>query len=384
MKRILVVANDSPYPLNYATAHDTWGHIQSLKNLGFKVDLVVTVNSLPPEEDIRVLSTAGGHVSIVERQRNWKAAVGVLPFQIRSRKGLETIRLEEEYEAVVLESEHVAAILKNPSLRAKRSILRLNNNEARFFSELSKSSRNLFLKAFHRVEAAKYRWLSPAIMSSCNALWFVSDYEMKEHLKKHPNHSGKSFFVPPRVEVDAMRRRSLQGQTVLFIGTLAFANNVRAVEWYVSRIHPSLCNIPGYSFVVAGNTRGGSNGAIAKLARSHARVSLHENPKDLESLYGNAAVFINPVFRGSGLKIKNIDAIRAGVPVVTTSIGVEGSGLIPGKHLLVADSEEPFEASVRTLLSNKHMAQEIAMSAQDFLAKEYDQERIIQHALARM
>lgn len=377
MERILVVANDSPYPLNHATAHDTWGHIQSLKNLGFQVDLVVTAKTLPCEEDIRVLSSAVGHLSIVERQRNWMAAAGLSPFQVRSRVGLQTVPLEEEYAAVVLESEHVAAILENPSLRARKFILRLNNDEARFFSELSKSSQNLLVKAFHRLEAARFRWLSPGIMARCDALWFVSDYELKEHIKAYPNDSTKSFFVPPRIEVNKMGRQSLQGQKVLFVGTLALANNARGVEWYVSHIHSSLCDIPGYGFVVAGNTRGDSNKDVIKLARSRPNISLYENPKDLQSLYSDAAVFVNPVFRGAGLKIKNIDAIRAGMPVVTTSNGVEGSGLVHGEHLMVADSAQSFEACIRRLLNDKGMAKNLAAAAQDFLAREYDQERLL-------
>lgn len=384
MERILVVANDSPYPVNHATALDTWGHIQSLKTLGFEVDLVVTVKALPCEEDIRVMSSEVGHLSIVKRQRGWMTAAGVLPFQVQSRAALETVPLEEEYEAVVLESEQVAAILKNPSLRARKLILRVNNNESRFFSELSKSSRSWFLKAFHRVEAEKFRWLSPGIMARCNGLWFVSDYELKEHVKAYPNHSSKAFLVPPRIEVNAMRRQSLEGQKVLFVGTLAFANNLRGVEWYISRIHSSLCEVPGYSFVVAGNTRGASNSTVVKLANSQCNIFLYENPQDLQSLYGDAAVFVNPVFHGAGVKVKILHAIQAGVPVVTTSNGIEGTGLVHEKHLLVADSAQSFEACIRIVLNDKRIAKDLAGAAQDFLAREYDQERIIKNTLSKL
>jgi glycosyltransferase involved in cell wall biosynthesis len=384
LERILIVANDSPFPLNHATALDTWGHIRSLKNLGFEVDMIVTIKNRPHEDDIRVMTGEVGHLALVERQRGWRTAASALPFQVQSRAALQTIPLEKKYAAVLLESEHVASILKNPSLNATKTILRLNNNEARFFRELSKSTQNLLIKAFHRVEAARFSRLSPRVVAKCDSLWFVSDYEMNEHLKACPADAAKSFFVPPRVEVSAMSRQSLEGQNVLFIGTLAFANNIRGVEWYISHLHRSLCNIPGYSFIVAGNTRGASNGSLTKLTTSQEKIFLHENPRELQSLYGAAAVFVNPVFHGAGLKVKNIDAIRAGMPVVTTSNGVEGSRLVHGKHLLVADSAASFETSIRTLLSNRKMAREMVASAQDFVVKEYDQEQIIKKSLSRV
>src|SRR5262249_22016451 len=146
--------------------------------------------------------------------------------------------------------------LKNDRLRARKLILRVHNDEARFFRELSRTSRNLVLKAFHRAEAARFDWLSPRIMRKCQELWFISDHEMKEHVKSHPGDANKSFFVPPRVDIKAMRQQPLGGKNVLFIGTLAFANNLRGVEWYISNVHSWLRDVPGYSFVVAGNTRG--------------------------------------------------------------------------------------------------------------------------------
>lgn len=383
MGRILIVASDSPYPLNHATAQDTWGHIQTLKNLGFTVDLILTVKTAPRKEDLHVMENAVGRLRLIERRRSWRAAAGISPFQVQSRAELANVPLDGRYEAVLLESEHVAAILRNDSLRTRKLILRLNNDEARFFRELSKSSSSLLLKAFHRMEAARFEWLSPGIMRKCDELWFVSDYEMKQHLKSHPGDANKSFLVPPRIEVKAMRQQSLDGQNVLFIGTLAFANNLRGVEWYISNVHSYLRDVPGYSLVVAGNTRGQSSESLTEFILSSPNASLVKNPEDLEELYRAAAVFVNPVFHGAGLKIKVIDAIRAGVPVVTTSNGAEGSGLVHEKHVLVADSVQSFQASVRRLLNDKFKARDMVAAAQDFLAKEYDQERIIKRLIAR-
>ena len=381
MERILLVANDFPYPLNHGAAIDMWWHIQTLKNLGFRVDIVATVKAMPPEEDIQTLKAQVDQLFIVQRQRGFKSAAAALPFQVQSRADLRTVALSSEYKAVVMVAEHVCSILQNPNLRAQKRILRLHNNEVRFFQELSKSSKNLLRKAFYRSEAAKFRVLSPKIMAKCDALWFISDYERKQHVKKHPADREKAFFVPPRVDRNAMGHRSLEGCRVLFIGTLAFANNSSAVEWYVSQVHQLLCGVVGYNFVVAGNTVGESAEVLEGIVAPYQNITLIANPKEIESLYGSAAVFVNPVFRGAGLKMKTIDAILAGLPVVTTSTGVEGTGLMHQRHLLVADTPKEFAECIRSIFNDRRMASELVAAAQKFVVTEFDQEKIIKESL---
>jgi len=381
VERILLVANDFPYPLNHGAAIDMWWHIQTLKNLGFRVDIVATVKAMPPEEDIQTLKAQVDQLFIVQRQRGFKSAAAALPFQVQSRADLRTVALSSEYKAVVMVAEHVCSILQNPNLRAQKRILRLHNNEVRFFQELSKSSKNLLRKAFYRSEAAKFRVLSPKIMAKCDALWFISDYERKQHVKKHPADREKAFFVPPRVDRNAMGHRSLEGCRVLFIGTLAFANNSSAVEWYVSQVHQLLCGVVGYNFVVAGNTVGESAEVLEGIVAPYQNITLIANPKEIESLYGIAAVFVNPVFRGAGLKMKTIDAILAGLPVVTTSTGVEGTGLMHQRHLLVADTPKEFAECIRSIFNDRRMASELVAAAQKFVVTEFDQEKIIKESL---
>ena len=384
MERILVVANDFPYPMNNPVSLDTWGRIQALKRLGFVVDMVATPWTTPSAEDIRMARQEVDQLLIVDRQRDWKAALSWQPYQLQSRAGLRTADLSGEYAAVVLEAEKVAPILRNPRLRARKYILRLHNDEARFAREIGRSSKNLLEKLFHATEAARFMIVTPFIHSRCHALWFVSDFEMKEHLKKHPADERKSFFVPAAIETTAMRRQSLRGQKVLFVGTLSLPSNLRAVEWYIFNVHPLLCTVPEYRFVVAGSTRGASIRALREMTQRHPNITLYEDPADLEGLYRDAAVFVNPVLRGAGIKRKTIDAIQAGLPVVSTMIGIEGSRLEPEKHVLIGDSAQSFANRVRRLLNDKNLGQELVTSAQDFLTREYDQKRIIAQSLSQI
>jgi glycosyltransferase involved in cell wall biosynthesis len=384
MERILVVANDFPYPPNNGASLDTWGRIQALKKMGFMVDLVATVFTAPSQEDIQIAKRDVDNVLIVNRERDWKAALSWQPYQLKSRAALQTADLSGEYAAAVLEAEKVSPILRNPRLRARKLILRVQNDEARFAREAGRSCKSLIEKVFYELEAARFMIVSPSVQAKCDALWFISDFEMQEHLKKHPAHATKSFFLPPTVEANSMRRQSLEGRRVLFIGTLSLPSNLRAMEWYISNVHPRLCNTLDYRFVVAGNTRGTPPSALRDFIRLYPNIDLYEDPKDIYDLYKDAAVFVNPVLRGAGLKMKTIDAIQAGVPVVSTSTGIEGSRLGPGTHVLVGDSPLCFADCVSRLLTDKNLGQKLVAAAQDFLIKEYDPGRIIRQSLSKI
>jgi polysaccharide biosynthesis protein PslH len=70
------------------------------------------------------------------------------------------------------------------------------------------------------------------------------------------------------------------------------------------------------------------------------------------------------------------------VPVVSTSMGMEGTGLEPSIHLLVADTPQEFAACVRRVILDRTLAQSLVRNAQAFLAGRYDMKANIQATLS--
>jgi glycosyltransferase involved in cell wall biosynthesis len=382
MGRILIVANDFPYPPHHGAAVDIWGRVLSLKRLRFTLDLITTVKSRPTQADIDAVQAVVSHLWILERDVRFSAALFLSPFQVRSRRALKEVALTEKYDAVLLESEHVGPILENVRLQAKARILRSQNDEARYFRELSESSRNWKERLFYKLEAVRFDKYSPALRANCDLLWFISDWERTLHLRKSPNDVSKAIFLPPDPGTSKMSSCSNAGKEVLFVGTLAVSLNVNALQWYVDHVHPRLSKLEGYSLTIAGRTGGVAIPALTEMVEKYQNIALCPDPQDLSDLYRRAAVFVNPVLRGAGLKIKTIHALQAGVAVVTTSIGMEGTGLVNGTHLLVADSAEGFAEGVEKLLSDKSLAARLVRYAQSFFAEKYNHERNIEQSLS--
>lgn len=383
MPRILVVSNDYPYPPTHGAAVDMWGRILALRQLGYVVDLAATVRIAPRPSEIEVVRGVVDKLFLLERNRGLLSFVSSTPFQVRSRIGLRNLILVDQYEGVLLESEHVASILQNPSLKASVKILRLHNDESKYFSELSRSSRKWRDRFFYNAEAAKFAGFSPGIKAQCDLLWFISDHERAEHVRVRPEDSCRAFFLPPDPGLAEMQPyHQAQGHNTVFIGTLTLPNNIQGLEWYAERVHPSLSEIEGYSFTIAGRTAGKPLRSLDRLVDRHSNINFSADPEDLNHLYQGASVFINPILRGAGLKIKTIHALLAGLPVVTTSVGVEGTALVDGQHVMVADSPAAFIDAVRQLMNDRRFAEKLVRRAQSFLLRTYNQEHNMRQSLS--
>ncbi len=90
-----------------------------------------------------------------------------------------------------------------------------------------------------------------------------------------------------------------------------------------------------------------------------------------EKVYGNAFCAIVPLRIGSGVKLKVLEAIKNGVPVITTSVGLQGLPFEDGKHILVANTPNEFLLKFTSLINNIDNIQMVVQSARKILSKNY-------------
>lgn len=149
-------------------------------------------------------------------------------------------------------------------------------------------------------------------------------------------------------------------RTLLFIGT-ANAANIDTMKYFASEIFPTVkSRFPDIRIMVCGAV----GAAIGK--RLDPAFEILDDVDDLESVYTKADVIINPVRLGTGLKIKNIEAISFGIPVVTSSIGAHGLEKEVGNALLVADTPDLFVDHLEKLLTDDKYYTQISRNALEF------------------
>lgn len=144
----------------------------------------------------------------------------------------------------------------------------------------------------------------------------------------------------PEVGSAVARVRRVAGRirpdTILFFGLMSRAENEDAAEWFVTAVLPRIrARRPQARFIIAG----ASPGKKTIMLRSE-NVDVAGFVDDPTQLFSECAIAVAPLRFGSGIKIKVVEYLAAGIPTVSTSVGaegIEGNGL-----LLVGDSAERF------------------------------------------
>jgi len=370
--RILVVTFVSPYPLTSGGARDIYNRLSALNQAGYEVDLIVTSRAPVSQESIEALRKLASNVWTVVRRRDIRSLLSFKPFQYQTRRDIRKVALSGEYFAVILESEFVGAILDNPTLNVQHKILRVHNNEPYLYKTLAQDASSPVSRLLFLLESAKLSWYSKNLIRRCDHLWFISSEELSELRKNKQGllEGRTASLLPTLVDPNSFRRPSLSSSKVFYAGALSIPINQQGLLWYLNNIHPNMLSDPAYEFLLAGQTGDASIEPLLRAVRANERVRLFPNAEDLTELQNSAGAFINPIQRGAGVKIKTIDAAVAGLPVVTTTAGAEGTHFVHGIHAIIADSAEQFEAGLKNVLTNKILARSLVTASQAILAEQ--------------
>ncbi len=161
-----------------------------------------------------------------------------------------------------------------------------------------------------------------------------------------------------------------ESPVLLLTGTFGYGPNLQGAAWFAGQVLPLVRQaIPAARFVIAGQ-RAGS--AAAELAASGLTVECVSDPIDMRPCFQGAAVFVVPLLSGGGTRLKILEAMAMGVPVVSTAIGAEGLGATHGQQLLLADSPAMMAAAVLELLGNAALAAELQARATQWVQQHYD------------
>ncbi|KYK82417.1 hypothetical protein SA3033_10320, partial [Aggregatibacter actinomycetemcomitans serotype d str. SA3033] len=185
-----------------------------------------------------------------------------------------------------------------------------------------------------------------------------------------------NLFLPASINIDDIVLYSIkEKKKVLFVGSLFMPNNIEGLFWYLDEVHSNVLNkFPDYKFIIAGNTKDINVMSLKKKLNEYTSIDFHESPSDLElsKLYYDCSLFINPMLSGAGVKLKTINAIKNGLPVVSTSTGNEGTGLLSSESILISDDPYSFSNNILNLLTNEHERALLTNNAQKFILDKYD------------
>lgn len=178
------------------------------------------------------------------------------------------------------------------------------------------------------------------------------------------------LVVPNGTDVDEVAPTPVPaGARLLFTGALDTVPNVDAATWFCRQVLPAIrARQPSVALDLVGLRPSAEVRAVAGTAG----VALHPDVASVCPYLEAARVIVAPIRVGSGSRLKALEALAAGRPLVATTVALEGLGLRPGEHALVADDAPSFAAAVLRLFHDDDLARRLAAAGRAEVARRFD------------
>lgn len=382
--RILVISPNMPYPA------DTGGSIRIFNLLKYlsaynDIDLICYGDGAINAEDLEVLKSLCTAVHLVkkERQPAFKQIPEVVlrstrcePFCLKYgecsafHRTIEELTSANMYDVVQVEHSYAAglhrSIKKGPGTQ---TVLSLHNIASQQYRRMYSHERNLLNKMKLLLDWAPMRKWEPAAAAKFHKMVVVSPADEKTLRKMVP--CGRIYLIPNGIDISSHRRLPLnpESRNILMIGTMDYGPNVDGVLYFHEKIFPLvLGEVSDATLTVAGRN---PTSAILEL-RTAAKVTVEANVSDVGDCYARAAVSAVSLRSGGGTRIKILESMAFGVPVVSTSIGCEGLDVTDELDILIADTPQEFARNICRVLTDGALAAMLAKNGRRLVEEKYD------------
>ncbi len=187
----------------------------------------------------------------------------------------------------------------------------------------------------------------------------------------------KLLTVPLGMDLDLVRplRHPSPSPTCLFVGSFNHRPNVLAADLLIQKIWPLvLAQRPEARLVLAGR---GSQEHLDTRNSQGSGVSAMGFVDDLTPLFSKSTLFLAPLPEGGGIKIKILEAMARGIPVITTPVGAEGITTKDADTLIITNADEGFAAEVLQALDDP-LSEKRAQRARKLMEENFGWKAIVQ------
>jgi glycosyltransferase involved in cell wall biosynthesis len=162
--------------------------------------------------------------------------------------------------------------------------------------------------------------------------------------------------------------------TILFIGSYGYLPNIQAANYMIEEVFPRVRReVPGAKLIIAG----GSPEQIPSYRNKPQDVEFTGFVDDLTELYARSRVVCCPVFSGSGTRLKLLEAGAYGKPIVSTTLGAEGLGLIDQHSFLERNTAESLAQACIELFDNEELCEKLGRNSYQLIKDNYQRSVIV-------
>ena len=185
----------------------------------------------------------------------------------------------------------------------------------------------------------------------------------------------KGVVVPNGTTQKNFVQKDFSEPSLIFCGSLDYAPNKNGLLWFYEMIWPKLkMTVKGITLTVIGRNDHDNTYAPLKI---DPKINFIGEVKDVTPYYQKNNIAIVPLFEGSGTRLKILEAMSFGLPVISTSIGAEGIDYIENKHIIIANDEALFQQAIIDTVNKQSILKNLASESLLLINEKYNWKNIV-------
>lgn len=376
-KRLLVIANEAPWPANHGARVDQWSRYSGLKALGWELALLTwsTKGAEPTADEIARMETVFSPTIIAPKPSGLKGALvrlAGLPMystHVSSRLLPKAVmdEVKDRVRAFGPSAIIVDAIYGYPAGKSLADalgvpiILRSNNIEHEYMPLQSKAAQSISRKIQLALASWKLKSFEERIHREVDWNFDCSDDDLA--FWRAFGVSKNSWAPPIFPSLSSETPGKAPEFDIVYLGNLYTPNNVEGIRWLFEDVLQRVLKLGlRPSVLIAGSNPAD---AVKELVAKYPGATLVANPPDAQEVRRKGRILVNPILRGSGINVKSVEMLFENAAVVTTRIGVQGMSSEVKDAFLVADSAADFAEAIRQALQSRYVVDDTRRKARE-------------------
>ena len=290
-------------------------------------------------------------------------------FSVSERKAVKEELEKEKYDLIHAEAFYVMPHIPEtdvPTILVEQTI------EYMVYKHYVDNEVPLILKPFYYLDVYKLKYWEKYYWKKADRLVSVS-HEDRQAMQKLIPGIGVDV-IPNGVDADYYVAKKVAKKTpprVMYgVTNFEWLQNVEAVNLLINEVWPIIHKEePDVKLWIVGRR---IPKKIVKLAKERDDIEITESIEDARDAYLSSTVMVTPIKGAGGTRLKILEAMAAGLPIVSTSIGVAGLGLKSGKHTLISNSMSGLAEEAIKIIRSKKLADTMGKEAQKFVRDNFD------------
>jgi len=290
------------------------------------------------------------------------------------QKIIEVLR-KESYDIIQLEMLQMATYLDIIRKYSKAPVvLRAHNIEHKIWQRIAENCSNPFKRIYLNHLYRSLRRFEISVLNKMDGIVAITPVDARN--LDRLSHSTNIISIPFGINLDTLPENPVQpAEPSLFhIGTMNWYPNEESIRWLITEVWPKVSQrLPQIELHLAGRYM---PDWLQKL--SVPRIIVDGEVPDVWEYMQRFSIMVVPLFSGSGIRIKIVEAMAAGKAIITTAIGAEGINYENGQHLIIAKDARSFTEAVVKVCNDKQLRDSLGKNARLLIAKEHDNKKLMQ------